>query len=128
MTSLGNRHPGGVGWQLAGAAASLEIGPIVLSSASQARCFVVVAWPEPARRIRPSTGCSISSRHGRSDRGASFLVLCLCCFAPPRRFGLEAALGAFAAGLILSGSNAPPRHQNRRGSAGVAIRDDFSSC
>jgi Kef-type K+ transport system membrane component KefB len=34
---------------------------------------------------------------------ASFLVLTLCCFAA-QAIGLEAALGAFAAGLILSGS------------------------
>jgi Kef-type K+ transport system membrane component KefB len=34
---------------------------------------------------------------------ASFLVLSLCCFAA-QAIGLEAALGAFAAGLILSGS------------------------
>ncbi|MCT0217695.1 cation:proton antiporter [Synechococcus sp. CS-1329] len=34
---------------------------------------------------------------------ASFVVLCLCCFAA-QAIGLEAALGAFAAGLILSGS------------------------
>jgi Kef-type K+ transport system membrane component KefB len=34
---------------------------------------------------------------------ASFVVLSLCCFAA-QAIGLEAALGAFAAGLILSGS------------------------
>jgi len=34
---------------------------------------------------------------------ASFVVLCLCCFAATA-IGLEAALGAFAAGLILSNS------------------------
>jgi Kef-type K+ transport system membrane component KefB len=34
---------------------------------------------------------------------ASFVVLCLCCFAATA-IGLEAALGAFAAGLILSKS------------------------
>ena len=34
---------------------------------------------------------------------ASFVVLCLCCFAA-QAIGLEAALGAFAAGLILSSS------------------------
>ncbi|MBC1261222.1 cation:proton antiporter [Synechococcus sp. BSF8S] len=34
---------------------------------------------------------------------ASFVVLCLSCFAA-QAIGLEAALGAFAAGLILSGS------------------------
>ncbi|CAK6688636.1 cation:proton antiporter [Synechococcus sp. BA-124 BA4] len=34
---------------------------------------------------------------------ASFVVLCVCCFAA-QAIGLEAALGAFAAGLILSGS------------------------
>ena len=34
---------------------------------------------------------------------ASFLVLSVCCFAA-QAIGLEAALGAFAAGLILSGS------------------------
>jgi Kef-type K+ transport system membrane component KefB len=35
---------------------------------------------------------------------ASFVVLTLCCFAAPQAIGLEAALGAFAAGLILSAS------------------------
>jgi Kef-type K+ transport system membrane component KefB len=34
---------------------------------------------------------------------ASFVVLCLCCFAA-QAIGLEAALGAFSAGLILSSS------------------------
>jgi len=34
---------------------------------------------------------------------ASFVVLTLCCFAA-QAIGLEAALGAFAAGLILSAS------------------------
>ena len=41
---------------------------------------------------------------------ASFLVLTGCCFAA-QAIGLEAALGAFAAGLILSGSKSAPEIQ-----------------
>ncbi|NQV09791.1 MAG: cation:proton antiporter [Cyanobacteria bacterium] len=80
----------------------LEIGPIVKLCIAAA-LFVVVALAL-SRTAAPAFDWVLDQLKAPGEViVASFLVLCLCCFAATA-IGLEAALGAFAAGLILSGS------------------------
>jgi Kef-type K+ transport system membrane component KefB len=82
---------------------SLEIGPI-LRLVAAAVVFVVAAIGL-SRSAAPGFDWVIDRLRAPGDVAvASFVVLTLCCFAATA-IGLEAALGAFAAGLILSKSN-----------------------
>ena len=82
---------------------SLEIGPI-LKLVAAAVVFVVAAIGL-SRTAAPGFDWVIDRLKAPGDVVvASFVVLTLCCFAATA-IGLEAALGAFAAGLILSKSN-----------------------
>ena len=82
---------------------SLAIGPI-LKLVAAAVVFVVVAIGL-SRTAAPAFDWLIDRLQAPGDVAvASFVVLTLCCFAATA-IGLEAALGAFAAGLILSKSN-----------------------
>jgi Kef-type K+ transport system membrane component KefB len=82
---------------------SLEIGPI-LKLVAAALVFVVAAIGL-SRSAAPGFDWVIDRLKAPGDVAvASFVVLTLCCFAATA-IGLEAALGAFAAGLILSKSN-----------------------
>jgi len=81
---------------------SLEIGPI-LKLVAAAVVFVVAAIGL-SRSAAPAFDWLIDRLKAPGDVVvASFVVLTLCCFAATA-IGLEAALGAFAAGLILSKS------------------------
>ncbi len=82
---------------------SLEVGPI-LKLVAAAIVFVVAAIGL-SRTAAPGFDWVIDRLKAPGDVVvASFVVLTLCCFAATA-IGLEAALGAFAAGLILSKSN-----------------------
>ena len=82
---------------------SLAIGPI-LKLVVAAVVFVVAAIGL-SRTAAPAFDWLIDRLKAPGDVAvASFVVLTLCCFAATA-IGLEAALGAFAAGLILSKSN-----------------------
>jgi Kef-type K+ transport system membrane component KefB len=82
---------------------NLEIGPI-LKLVAAAVVFVVAAIGL-SRTAAPGFDWVIDRLKAPGDVAvASFVVLTLCCFAATA-IGLEAALGAFAAGLILSKSN-----------------------
>jgi Kef-type K+ transport system membrane component KefB len=82
---------------------NLEIGPI-LKLVAAALVFVVAAIGL-SRTAAPGFDWVIDRLKAPGDVAvASFVVLTLCCFAATA-IGLEAALGAFAAGLILSKSN-----------------------
>ena len=82
---------------------SLAIGPI-LKLVAAAVVFVVAAIGL-SRTAAPAFDWLIDRLQAPGDVAvASFVVLTLCCFAATA-IGLEAALGAFAAGLILSKSN-----------------------
>lgn len=82
---------------------SLELGPI-LKLLAAAVVFVVAAIGL-SRSAAPGFDWLIDRLKAPGDVVvASFVVLTLCCFAATA-IGLEAALGAFAAGLILSKSN-----------------------
>ena len=82
---------------------SLAIGPI-LKLVAAAVVFVVAAIGL-SRTAAPGFDWLIDRLKAPGDVVvASFVVLTLCCFAATA-IGLEAALGAFAAGLILSKSN-----------------------
>jgi Kef-type K+ transport system membrane component KefB len=82
---------------------NLEIGPI-LKLVAAAVVFVVAAIGL-SRTAAPGFDWVIDRLKAPGDAAvASFVVLTLCCFAATA-IGLEAALGAFAAGLILSKSN-----------------------
>jgi len=82
---------------------SLAIGPI-LKLVAAALVFVVAAIGL-SRSAAPGFDWVIDRLKAPGDVAvASFVVLTLCCFAATA-IGLEAALGAFAAGLILSKSN-----------------------
>ena len=82
---------------------NLEIGPI-LKLVAAALVFVVAAIGL-SRTAAPGFDWLIDRLKAPGDVAvASFVVLTLCCFAATA-IGLEAALGAFAAGLILSKSN-----------------------
>jgi Kef-type K+ transport system membrane component KefB len=81
---------------------SLEIGPI-LKLVVAAVVFVLAAIGL-SRSAAPAFDWVINRLRAPGDVAvASFVVLTLCCFAATA-IGLEAALGAFAAGLILSKS------------------------
>ena len=82
---------------------SLAIGPI-LKLVAAAVVFVLAAIGL-SRTAAPGFDWLIDRLKAPGDVAvASFVVLTLCCFAATA-IGLEAALGAFAAGLILSKSN-----------------------
>jgi len=82
---------------------SLAIGPI-LKLVAAAVVFVLAAIGL-SRTAAPGFDWLIDRLKAPGDVVvASFVVLTLCCFAATA-IGLEAALGAFAAGLILSKSN-----------------------
>ncbi|MFZ9952652.1 MAG: cation:proton antiporter, partial [Vulcanococcus sp.] len=82
---------------------SLAIGPI-LKLVAAAVVFVLAAIGL-SRTAAPGFDWLIDRLRAPGDVAvASFVVLTLCCFAATA-IGLEAALGAFAAGLILSKSN-----------------------
>ena len=82
---------------------SLEIGPI-LKLVVAAVVFVLAAIGL-SRSAAPAFDWVLDRLKAPGDVVvASFVVLTLCCFAATA-IGLEAALGAFAAGLILSKSN-----------------------
>jgi Kef-type K+ transport system membrane component KefB len=82
---------------------SLAIGPI-LKLVAAAVVFVLAAIGL-SRTAAPGFDWLIDRLKAQGDVVvASFVVLTLCCFAATA-IGLEAALGAFAAGLILSKSN-----------------------
>ena len=81
---------------------SLEIGPI-LKLVAAAVVFVVAAIGL-SRTAAPAFDWLLDRLKAPGETiVASFVVLTLCCFAATA-IGLEAALGAFAAGLILSNS------------------------
>ena len=81
---------------------SLEIGPI-LKLVAAALVFVVAAIGL-SRTAAPAFDWLLDRLKAPGEViVASFVVLTLCCFAATA-IGLEAALGAFAAGLILSNS------------------------
>jgi Kef-type K+ transport system membrane component KefB len=85
-----------------GVGGDLEAGPIIKLCAAAA-LFVVVALVL-SRTAAPGFDWLLDRLKAPGEViVASFLVLCLCCFAATA-IGLEAALGAFAAGLILSSS------------------------
>ena len=82
---------------------SLELAPI-LKLVAAAVVFVLAAIGL-SRTAAPGFDWLIDRLKAPGDVAvASFVVLTLCCFAATA-IGLEAALGAFAAGLILSKSN-----------------------
>ncbi len=81
---------------------SLEIGPIVKLGAAAA--VFVVAAIGLSRSAAPAFDWLIDKLKAPGEvLVASFVILALSCFTATA-IGLEAALGAFAAGLILSGS------------------------
>ncbi len=81
---------------------SLEIGPILKLLVAAA--VFVAASLFLSRTAAPAFDWLLDQLKAPGEVVvASFVVLCLCCFAS-QAIGLEAALGAFAAGLILSGS------------------------
>lgn len=80
----------------------LSLGPI-LQLVTAAVVFVVAAIALSRTAARPFDFVVDRLKAPGEIVVASFLVLCLCCFAATA-IGLEAALGAFAAGLILSRS------------------------
>ena len=81
---------------------SLEVGPI-LKLVAAAVVFVVAAIGL-SRTAAPAFDWLLDRLRAPGEViVASFVVLTLCCFAATA-IGLEAALGAFAAGLILSNS------------------------
>ena len=82
---------------------AFSVGPVIKL------CFAAVAFVGVAlflsRKAAPAFDWVVDQLKAPGDVAvASFLVLTLCCFAA-QAIGLEAALGAFAAGLILSKSN-----------------------
>ena len=90
---------------------SLELGPI-LKLLAAAVVFVVAAIGL-SRTAAPSFDWLIDRLKAPGDVVvASFVVLTLCCFAATA-IGLEAALGAFAAGLIRASRTTPMRSRRR---------------
>ena len=85
-----------------GSGGTLEIGPI-LKLVAAAAVFVVAAIGL-SRTAAPAFDWLIDKLKAPGEvLVASFVILALCCFTATA-IGLEAALGAFAAGLILSSS------------------------
>ena len=85
-----------------GTGGTLEIGPI-LKLVAAAAVFVVAAIGL-SRTAAPAFDWLIDKLKAPGEvLVASFVILALCCFTATA-IGLEAALGAFAAGLILSSS------------------------
>ena len=81
---------------------SFTIGPVIKLGLA-AVAFVAVALVL-SRKAAPAFDWVVDQLKAPGDVAvASFVVLTLCCFAA-QAIGLEAALGAFAAGLILSAS------------------------
>ena len=81
---------------------AFSLGPLIRLGLA-AVVFVVVALVL-SRRAAPAFDWVVDRLKAPGDVAvASFLVLTVCCFAA-QAIGLEAALGAFAAGLILSAS------------------------
>jgi Kef-type K+ transport system membrane component KefB len=81
---------------------SFTIGPVIKLGLA-AVAFVTVALVL-SRKAAPAFDWVVDHLKAPGDVAvASFVVLTLCCFAA-QAIGLEAALGAFAAGLILSAS------------------------
>jgi Kef-type K+ transport system membrane component KefB len=81
---------------------SFSIGPVIKLGLA-AVAFVAVALVL-SRKAAPAFDWVVDQLKAPGDVVvASFVVLTLCCFAA-QAIGLEAALGAFAAGLILSAS------------------------
>ena len=81
---------------------SFSIGPVIKLGLA-AVAFVAVALVL-SRKAAPAFDWVVDQLKAPGDVAvASFVVLTLCCFAA-QAIGLEAALGAFAAGLILSAS------------------------
>jgi Kef-type K+ transport system membrane component KefB len=81
---------------------AFSVGP-VLKLCLAAVAFVAVALVL-SRKAAPAFDWVVDQLKAPGDVAvASFLVLTVCCFAA-QAIGLEAALGAFAAGLILSAS------------------------
>ena len=81
---------------------SFSIGPVIRLGLA-AVAFVAVALVL-SRKAAPAYDWVVDQLKAPGDVSvASFVVLTLCCFAA-QAIGLEAALGAFAAGLILSAS------------------------
>jgi Kef-type K+ transport system membrane component KefB len=81
---------------------SFSLGPVIKLGLA-AVAFVVVALVL-SRKAAPGFDWVVDQLKAPGDVAvASFVVLTLCCFAA-QAIGLEAALGAFAAGLILSAS------------------------
>jgi Kef-type K+ transport system membrane component KefB len=81
---------------------SFSLGPVIKLGLA-AVAFVVVALVL-SRKAAPAFDWVVDQLKAPGDVAvASFVVLTLCCFAA-QAIGLEAALGAFAAGLILSAS------------------------
>ncbi|MEB3167897.1 MAG: cation:proton antiporter [Synechococcaceae cyanobacterium] len=84
------------------AGGSFQVGPL-LQLCLAAVVFVAVALLL-SRKAAPAFDWVVDRLKAPGDVAvASFVVLSLCCFAA-QAVGLEAALGAFAAGLILSAS------------------------
>jgi Kef-type K+ transport system membrane component KefB len=82
--------------------ASFSLGPVIKLGLA-AVAFVAVALVL-SRKAAPAFDWVVDQLKAPGDVAvASFVVLTLCCFAA-QAIGLEAALGAFAAGLILSAS------------------------
>ena len=81
---------------------SFSLGPVIQLGLA-AVAFVAVALVL-SRKAAPAFDWVVDQLKAPGDVAvASFVVLTLCCFAA-QAIGLEAALGAFAAGLILSAS------------------------
>ena len=81
---------------------SFSLGPVIKLGLA-AVAFVAVALVL-SRKAAPAFDLVVYQLKAPGDVAvASFVVLTLCCFAA-QAIGLEAALGAFAAGLILSAS------------------------
>jgi Kef-type K+ transport system membrane component KefB len=81
---------------------SFTLGPVIKLGLA-AVAFVAVALVL-SRKAAPAFDWVVDQLKAPGDVAvASFVVLTLCCFAA-QAIGLEAALGAFAAGLILSAS------------------------
>ena len=81
---------------------SFSVGPVIKLGLA-AVAFVAVALVL-SRKAAPAFDWVVDQLKAPGDVAvASFVVLTLCCFAA-QAIGLEAALGAFAAGLILSAS------------------------
>ena len=81
---------------------SFSIGPVIKLGVA-AVAFVAVALVL-SRKAAPAFDWVVDQLKAPGDVAvASFVVLTLCCFAA-QAIGLEAALGAFAGGLILSAS------------------------